>query len=80
MAVEIAATQEGAFKAGVPRGLFAAVLGSRFTERNTWDVTPDGQRFLIVSAVTQTAAAAGLATPITVVVNWLPRGQATQGP
>jgi hypothetical protein len=35
---------------------------SVFNGRNSWDVTPDRQRFLINSG--------GAAPPITVVVNW----------
>ena len=80
MAVDISNTPAGEFKAGVPRRLFAAPLISRLVDRNAWDVTLDGQRFLINSNVSQAAQAAGQVTPMTVVVNWLSRGQAAQGP
>ena len=80
MAVDITASQDGAFKAGVPRRLFTTPIVSRTAERNSWDVTPDGRRLLITTSTTQAAQAAGQVTPITVVVNWLSRGQAAQGP
>ena len=80
MAVEVSPTPEGAFKAGTPRRLFPAILATRLTDRNNWDVTPDGQQFLINSSENQAAQRAGQVTPITVVVNWLSRGQAAQGP
>lgn len=68
MAVEVAVTPDGAFKAAVPRRLFPAALATRFTDRNNWDLTPDGQRFLINATEGQ---AAGQGASITVVVNWL---------
>ena len=71
MGVDIAASLGGAFKAGVPRKLFGITLASRTVERNGWDVTPDGQRFLINSSTAQAAQAAGQEIPITVIVNWL---------
>jgi Tol biopolymer transport system component len=79
MSVDISAAQNGAFKAGVPRKLFGVGLASRLSERNSWDVTPDGQRFLVNLTSNQLAAAAGLAAPITVVVNWL-TDRAAQSP
>ena len=62
MAVEVSVSKDRVFQAGTPRKLFQANPVSVFNGRNQWDVTPDGQRFLINSG--------GAAPPITVVVNW----------
>lgn len=80
MVVELALTPDGGFAADVPRRLFGVILANRVTDRNSWDVTPDGQRFLINATTNQAAQTAGQVTPITVVVNWLSRGPAAQGP
>jgi hypothetical protein len=64
-------SSSGVFKAGVPQKLFTVDTASGIAMGNTWDVTPDGQRFLVSSPSTTTAV-----PPITVVVNWLQR-QAT---
>ena len=63
MAVDMSPPNDGIFQAGTPRKLFQANPVAVFAGRNSWDVTPDGQRFLINSG--------GAAPPITVVVNWL---------
>src|SRR5262249_20162510 len=56
----------GVFKTGIPNRLFQApiVAGGRATNVHRWDVTSDGERFLI-STVAQ-----GTMPPISVVVNW----------
>jgi dipeptidyl aminopeptidase/acylaminoacyl peptidase len=59
VAVDVALGAEAA-ETGVPRVLFATGSGL-----SGWDVSADGQRFLLPTAVTQAAA-----DPITVVVNW----------
>jgi serine/threonine protein kinase/Tol biopolymer transport system component len=61
MTVDVKAT-EGAFSAGTPKVLFRANPATVFTGRNSWDVSPDGQRFLINSA--------SPLPPITVMLNW----------
>lgn len=66
-AVYITAPQEGVLTAGVPKSLFQVVPVSQTAERNSWDVAPDGQRFLI----NQGGPATQRPNPITVVVNWL---------
>ena len=53
----------GSFAAGTPQRLFTTTAAS-FTERNSWEVAPDGQMFLVNSIPIQRA-------PITVVVNWM---------
>ncbi len=68
MAVDISAAQDKTLTAGMPRQLFRADLASTTNERNAWDVTADGQRFLINS---EASAAPGQNRPVTVVVNWL---------
>ena len=70
MAVSIAAASDGSLTAGTPQRLFATTAAS-FAERNSWDVAPDGQRFLVNSVPVQRAS------PITVVVNWLQSLDAT---
>jgi Tol biopolymer transport system component len=68
MAVAVDTSSDGVFKAGVSQKLFTVVTGAGTANGNTWDVTPDGQRFLVSSPSTRTAV-----PPITVVVNWLQR-------
>jgi len=62
MAVDMQAATGGA--AGAPRILFS--LMTRMVGRESYDVAPDGQRFLISSAVSSETSDA----PITVVLNW----------
>jgi eukaryotic-like serine/threonine-protein kinase len=68
MAVSVTITG-GAFQPGVPKPLFRApVLGGTGGGTGVawrWDVTPDGKRFLINTALEEAAAA-----PVTVVLNW----------
>ena len=68
MAVSITSSESpsGVFKAGIPTRLFQApiVAGGRATNVHRWDVTGDGERFLI-STVAQ-----GTMPPISVVLNW----------
>ena len=65
MAVEVDTSNRDIFKAGVPHRLFSVVPHSSTTPRSSWDVTPDGQQFLVVANPMATAP------PVTVVVNWL---------
>jgi len=65
--MEVRTSKDGGFQAGVPRKLFQANPVTVFAPRNSWDVTPDGQRFLINSVSSARAAVAS----ITVVVNWM---------
>jgi hypothetical protein len=60
MAVEVKAG--ATFEFGIPKQLFEAWLG---TAVRFYDVTGDGQRFLIGGPVAEAAA-----TPVTVVINW----------
>jgi hypothetical protein len=62
MAVPVDAS--GAFTAGIPEPLFAAPLlpGKR---RNTFLVTRDGQKFLVLAPVGKEAM-----TPMVVILNW----------
>lgn len=65
MAVAVDTSDAGFFKTGVPQKLFEVVPQSVNNVRNSWDVTPDGQRFLVVSPETT------MVPPVTIVVNWL---------
>ena len=58
VAVPVEAGQ-GPFQAGVPRSLF------RTGEASTFDVTADGQRFLVNQPIVDSSD-----TPVTVIVNW----------
>ncbi len=64
MAIDI--TTEPTFGAGTPRLLFEGSYLAGTGNRAFYDVTPDGQRFVMV----QTQQGAG-ATPIHVVLNWI---------
>ena len=57
---------------GAPRGLFGTNVGSTVTLafRQQYLVSPDGQSFVMNSAVAE-----GTASPITVILNWKPKGQ-----
>ncbi|MGH9740262.1 MAG: protein kinase domain-containing protein [Candidatus Acidiferrales bacterium] len=63
MAVSI--TAQPAFEAGVPKALFRMPVTGGPALGSKWDVTADGQRFLIAAP-----AAASATTPFTVVLNW----------
>jgi hypothetical protein len=68
MAVEVS-TAPG-FKKGVPKELFSTPIygGGNPNNVTRYDVSPDGQKFLINSVPSD--ATGGAATPITVVLNW----------
>jgi hypothetical protein len=63
MAVDVKAGAE--FQAGIPRLLFETGLRDI---NEQFDVSPDGQQFVMPAPVTGTAA-----EPITVILNWTPR-------
>ena len=63
MAVDIAGTGDAPV-VGIPHLLFQVPF-RRGTQRNVFDVTADGQRFLV-----NTLVAGGGAAPITWVLNW----------
>jgi eukaryotic-like serine/threonine-protein kinase len=63
MAVSIAT--QPAFEAGIPKALFRMPVAGGPAIGSKWDVTADGQRFLIAAP-----AAASATTPFTVVLNW----------
>lgn len=64
MAVQVKAAPK--FEAGVPRMLFQAGADPLYPNLGTgYAVTPDGQRFLINSAIDESRA-----SPITIFVNW----------
>ncbi len=62
-------TKGGTFQPGVPKALFRApVLGGTGGGAGSswrWDISPDGKRFLINTALEDSAA-----LPVTVVLNW----------
>jgi hypothetical protein len=68
MAVELS-TASGAVQRGSPKALFTApIFGLPTLNTTRYDVTADGQKFLINSVPTETASAPP--SPITVVLNW----------
>jgi len=62
MAVDIKGNTK--IESGIPHVLFNAALDVG-PMNNQYEVTPDGQRFLIPKSLSETAQ-----TPITVVLNW----------
>ena len=64
MSVEV--TLSPSFKASTPKLLFQAPIfgGGATLNEHRWDLTPDGQRFLI------NTSSIGVSSPIAVVVNW----------
>jgi len=62
-------TTGGTFQPGVPKALFRApILGGSGGGPGTawrWDISPDGQRFLMNTTLEETAA-----SPVTVLLNW----------
>ena len=67
MAVDINATA-ATFEIGRPRALFQTRVADLPFPAQSYDVTADGQRFLI-----DTALDVAVAPPITVVMNWAPK-------
>ena len=64
MAVDVSLTGSGdEFRAGTPRELLTALRGVGV---HNFDVSPDGQRFLVISEGLETSSA-----PIVVVLNWM---------
>ncbi len=68
MAVSVTTTG-GTFQPGVPKALFRApILGGTGGGAGVawrWDISPDGKRFLINTALEEAAS-----SPVTVVLNW----------
>jgi serine/threonine protein kinase len=67
MAVPITIAASGDVAPGVPVPLFATHVGAEFhgTSRQNYMVSPDGQRFLMNTVVSE-----GPASPITLILNW----------
>jgi Tol biopolymer transport system component len=66
VSVELSVPKDGSLRAGLPKTLFPVLVQSMDIERNSWDVAPDGQRFLVNLAGGQGTNA----LPITVILNW----------
>jgi Tol biopolymer transport system component len=64
MAVDVK-LEGSVFEAGVPKVLFQTNVVSYPNPRNVYDVSADGQRFIIITPPEETSS-----TPITVVANW----------
>ena len=63
MSVDV--TLGGTFKAGVPKVLFQApIYGGGASQPHRWDMTADGQRFLI------NTVGGNVSAPLTLVENW----------
>jgi hypothetical protein len=63
MSVDV--TLAGTFKAGVPRALFnAPIAGGAISPQRRWDMTADGQRFLVI------AGGGDVSAPLTLIENW----------
>jgi len=66
MAVDVGVSRDGAFLNGAPHKLFQANPTFITRDRSSWDVTPDGQRFLVNSFGSRNGV-----PPIIVIVNWM---------
>ncbi len=64
MAVDVEAEGD-TLEVGIPQRLFHLASDPTFLQRNPFDVTADGQRFLVNALVEDS-----LSTPITWVLNW----------
>jgi Tol biopolymer transport system component len=64
MSVDVTLTPS--FKPGPPRQLFQApiLFGGTYSIQSRWDVTSDGQRFLVIASPNETSS------PVSVVLNW----------
>jgi hypothetical protein len=65
MAVEVKSAAPG-LQVGIPKVLFEARLATAILGRNPYEVSADGQHFLMIVPVEETTTG----TPMTVVVNW----------
>jgi len=64
--MSVAVTRTGnELEFGSPKGLFQTWILSRFNISHEYDVTPDGQRFLVGTLMRETKA-----PPPTVILNW----------
>jgi eukaryotic-like serine/threonine-protein kinase len=64
---------EPAFRPGKPEALFrGAYVGLSLDDAHTWDISPDGKRFLMIKEAVSTASPAAPEGPrkINIVVNW----------
>jgi len=69
----VAVETEPTFKAGKPETLFSGTYASASQQAHTWDISPDGKRFLMMKEVASTSeSAAAEETPrkINIVLNW----------
>jgi hypothetical protein len=67
MAVDIKVSSAGGLLAGVPHKLFDV-------SADEWDVSQDGQHFLVNLRAPSSPAARGVG-PIRVILNWVPTGK-----
>jgi len=65
--LSVSVTEEPTFSAGTPEVLFAGSYAG-FGGRPNWDVSPDGQRFLMIKNAVQTGE--DEQTSIAIVDNW----------
>ncbi len=79
MAAEISTSKDGILQVGGPHKLFQTNLGTAAIgfqgTRNSYDVAPDGQRFLVDFVPSSTNV-----LPITVILNWLSPDQLQKAP
>jgi hypothetical protein len=68
MAVAVDAGQT--FKCGKPDALFRGTYTSLSQDRHSWDISPDGKRFLMMKELGANASAAGGPRKINIVLNW----------
>jgi serine/threonine-protein kinase len=71
--MEVSVDTKSGLSAGKPRILFRGAYVTGYGEEPSWDINPDGKRFLMMKPPASTAPASATAAPrqkIIVVVNW----------
>ena len=68
MAVAVEAGQT--FKCGKPEALFRGTYASFPQDRHSWDISPDGKRFLMMKEPQSTVSAGRGPRKIDIVLNW----------
>jgi serine/threonine-protein kinase len=58
------------FKCGKPESLFRGTYTSLLQDMHTWDISPDGKRFLMMKEVGSNGSEAGGPRKINIVLNW----------
>ncbi len=69
--IEVPVDTKTTFNAGKPRVLFRGAYVGGYGESPSWDISPDGKRFLMIKLPQTTADESTAQRKITIVLNWL---------